>query len=73
MWLNNFGIHSKTPLNTLKLTVFEVIIFHENIELLPSCDSSDIYPSNNYTTEGAIIVRVGTPFTNQIVWVYLNE
>ena len=29
VWLNTFGAHSKSPSNTVKLTVFEVKIFME--------------------------------------------
>ena len=64
MLLTTFGVHSNPPLKTVKLTVFEVIIFNENTELIPSSDSSDLYPGNNYLSEGIMLVRVVIPFRN---------
>ena len=63
-----FGIQSKPLLKTVKPTIFEVIIFHENTELLPPGDSSDLSPGNNDPTNGITLVLVGVPFGNQLGW-----
>ena len=67
MCLTTFGVHYNPPLNTVKITVFEIIMFHENTELLPSADSYEIYPVNNDTTEGITLLLVGITLINQLV------
>ena len=57
----DFVFHYKPPLNTLQLTIFEVLMFHENTELIPPGDSSDLYPGNNESTYGIMRVLVGIP------------
>ena len=39
MCINTFSDDSNPPLNTVQLMVYKVLMFHENIELLPSGDS----------------------------------
>ena len=56
-------------MSTVQLVVFEVLMFHENTNILPSGDSSDLSPGNNKPTEGIIPVLVGIPFINQLLWV----
>ena len=67
IFLTTFCYHYNSPLNTVKLTVYEVITFRENKELLPSRDCYELYPVNNYPTEGITILIVGIPFCNQPV------
>ena len=73
MWLNNFGVHSNTHLNTVKLTVLEVIIFNKNTELLPSGKYSDLSTDNNDTTEVITFIFVGITFRNQPVRVEVDK
>ena len=47
MGINTFSDESNPPLNTVQLMVSKVLIFHENIEVLPSVDCYDLYPGNN--------------------------
>ena len=53
----------------MKLFVFEVHMFHENIELLPSGDSSELSMGNHNITEGIATFLVGISINNQLVWV----
>ena len=69
MLLTTFGVHSNPPFNTVKLTLFKVIIFHENSYVLPSGDSSGLSHRINDPTEGITLVLVGVHFRNQLVWV----
>ena len=41
-----FCVHFNPYLNTLKLLVFEVLMFHESKDLLPTGDSSDLSTGN---------------------------
>ena len=66
MCLNNFFGDYNTLLNAVKLMVSEVLMFHENTELLPSGDSSDIYLGNNETTKRITLVIVGAPVRNKL-------
>ena len=52
MWLTIFGFHSNLNLNTVQLTVSKVIIFHENMELLPPGKSYEVSAINIDITEG---------------------
>ena len=49
--------------------VSEVLMFHENKELLPSVDWYDLYPGNNYPTEHITLVFVGIHARNKPEWV----
>ena len=51
MCLNNFSDDSNSPLKKLKLMVFEVFMFHENTELIPSGESHELSMGDNYPTE----------------------
>ena len=51
MCLNNFSDDYNPPLNTLKLMVFEFLMFHENTELLPSGESHELSTGDNHPTE----------------------
>ena len=56
-------------MNVVQLMVSKVIIFYENTDMLPSGDSYDISPGNNYPTKLIAEVIFGIPIINQIVWV----
>ena len=68
MCLNTFSVESNPPLKTVQLMFFKVLMFHENIELLPSGDSYDLSPVNNGPTEGIMLVLVGMPVSNKLGW-----
>ena len=68
-YLNNFSYESNPLLNAVQLTVSEVLMFHENIELFPSGDFYDISPGNNDPTKRLTIFLVGIPVRNQLGWV----
>ena len=59
MCLNTFCVDSNPTLNTVKLVFFEVPMYHENRDILPSIDSSGLYPDNNDSTEGITVFSVG--------------
>ena len=67
--LTTFVVHYNPPLNTVKITVFKVIEFNENTELIPSGKSYDLYPDNNDPTDGIMLVLVGITLRNQLGWV----
>ena len=71
--LNDFCVESNPSLNTVQLMVFEVLMFHENTELLPYLDSYELYPVDNDPTVGTTHVLVGIPARNQLVWVELDK
>ena len=47
------------PLNAVQTMVFEVLMFHENTELVPSGESNDLSPGNNDPTNLITLVLVG--------------
>ena len=69
MCLNKFSDEYNPLLNEVQLMVSEVLMFHENIELLPSGDSYDISPGNNETTKHIKFYLVGIPTINKLVLV----
>ena len=69
MRLTSFSDDSNWPLNTVKLVVSEVLLFHENTCLIPSGDSYDFSFVNNGTTEHITLLFVGITFRNQLGWV----
>ena len=48
-------------------------MFHENKELIPSGDSSEISPGNNDPAGGITLVLVVIPFINNIGWVEVTK
>ena len=68
MCLGSFYVHYNPHLNTVQPTAFEVLIFHENTEMITPDESSDISPGNNDPTEGIKIVLVEIIFRNKISW-----
>ena len=60
----NFSVDSYPHLNTGKLAVLEVLMLHENKELIPYGDSYDLYLGNNYPTGGIILELVVIPVRN---------
>ena len=70
----SFCVHYNPDLNIFQLRVFEVLVFHENTELLPPGDSYELSPGKYYPTDGTIFFIVGVSIINQLVWVELaNE
>ena len=69
IYLNNLSDDSNPPLNAVQLVVSEVLMFHDNTELLPSGDSYDLSPVNNDPIERITLVLVGIPVINQLGWV----
>ena len=66
-------VDSNPPLNTLQIMVFKVLVFHENTKLLPSSDSYELYPGNNYPSEVITIILVGIPVRKKIDWVKVSK
>ena len=69
MCLTTFSDDYNPPLNTVQLMVSKVLMFNENIELLPSGDCYDLSPGNNDPTKHTTLVLVRTPVRNQLGWV----
>ena len=65
MCLTTLYDESNPSLNSVQLVVSKVLIFHENIELLPSGDFYDFSTGNNDPTEHITLVLVGIPVINQ--------
>ena len=57
---------SNPPLNAVQLMVSKVLMFHENIELIPSSDYRDLSPGNNDSSDCITIVLVVIPGINQL-------
>ena len=68
MCLIYFGVYSNQPLNTVKLTVFKDLRFHENTELIPTGKYYGLSIGNNNPTEGLTLVLVGINIINQLGW-----
>ena len=66
MLLTTFSVDTDQPLKRVPLMVFEVLMPHENTELLPSGDSYDLSPDNNDPTEGITLVSFGIHIRNQL-------
>ena len=49
--------------------VFDVLMFYENTDLLPSGYSHDLFLVNNDTTKLIMPVIVGIVVTNQLGWI----
>ena len=56
-------------MNLVQLMVFGVLMFCENIELLPSSESNDLSTVNIDPTKRIILVLVVIPVINQRLWV----
>ena len=69
MRVTAFSDESSPHLNTLQSMVSEVLMFHENTELLPSGNFYKISPGNNYTTKRITLVLVVITFRTQLYWV----
>ena len=59
MCLSAFYDDYDSPLNVVQLMLSEVLMFHENIELLTSGDSYDIYLGNIDSSERITLFHVG--------------
>ena len=73
MCIRSFYVHYNLPLNAVQLFVFEVLFFHETIELIPPGDSSDLSPGNYDPIEGITIVLIGVSISNKIGWVEVEN
>ena len=71
MCVNTFSEDSNPPLNAVQLMVYEVLMFHENIKLLPSGDSYDLSLGNIDPAERITPVLVSVTVINQLGWVEL--
>ena len=60
--------HYKIPMNTVQLIVFKVLMFYENIGLLPSVDSSEISTGNDDPNEGTTLLLVSIYISNKLVY-----
>ena len=69
MCINSFSDDSNPPLNAVQLMVSEVLMFHENIELLTSDHSYDLSLGNIEPVKCITLVLVGVPVINHIGWV----
>ena len=68
MCLATFCVESNPALNTVKLMVFKFLMLHEITELPLSVDYYEIFPGNNFPTNGITIFLVGMPSRNQLLW-----
>ena len=68
MCLTTFCVKPKLHLKKLQLMVFQIIMLHENTDILPFVYSYDLYPGNNYPTEVIMIVLVGIHAINKLGW-----
>ena len=69
MRLTTVSNESNPTLNTLQLMVPKVLMFHKNIELLPSSDFYDLSPDNTEPIDYFALVLVGATPSNQLGWV----
>ena len=69
MCINTFSGDFNTPLNLFQIMVFDVLMFYENTDLLPSGYSHDLFLVNNDTTKLIMPVIVGIVVTNQLGWI----
>ena len=65
MCLTTFSDEYNPPMNAVQLMVSKVLMFHENIKLLPSGDCYELSQCNNDPTEHIMLVLVGLPVRNQ--------
>ena len=65
MCLITFYDESNPFINAVKLMVSRVLMFHENVEIIPSVDYYDLYPCNYDPTEHITLLLVGIPVINQ--------
>ena len=73
MCLNNFSDEYNTLMKTVKLIIFEALMFHENTELLPSGESYDLSPGNIELTERITLFLVAIPVINNPFWVEVSK
>ena len=67
-YLTSFYDNYKPPLNEVHIMLSKALMFHKNIELLPSGDCYDLSLNNNYPTEHTTLVLVCRPVINQLEW-----
>ena len=65
MCLNNLSDDFNLHLNTVQLMVSEFLMFHENTELLPSCDYHDLSLGDIDPVQCIITILVVIPVINQ--------
>ena len=59
MLLTTLGVHNNQPFITVKLILLKVIMFHQNKELLPPGDYSDLSLGNKDPTKGINLSLLG--------------
>ena len=65
MCLTTFYDEYNPSLKSVQLMVSKVLMFHKNIDLLPSGDFYDLYPGNNDPTKHITLFLVEVPVRNQ--------
>ena len=65
MYLTTLSYEYNPPLNSVQLMVSKVLIFHENIELIPFGDWYDLSTGNNHPTKHITLILVGISVINQ--------
>ena len=68
-----FSDNYNPPLKSVQLVVFEVLMSHENTEILPYVDYNDLSPGNNDPIEDIMIFLVVIPIINQLGLVELAK
>ena len=73
MCLTILSDESNPPMNAVQLIVSKVLMFHENTELLSSCDCYELSLGDNYPTDNITLVLVGISVRNQPYWVEVEK
>ena len=69
----NFYDDLNPPLNTVQLMVSKLLMFHENIELLPLADCYELSTGNNESTKHITLVLVRISIINKLEWVLVAK
>ena len=57
----------------VRLVVSEVLMLHENTEILPSRKSHDLSKGNNDPIKRITLMLVGIAFSNQLGWLEVEK
>ena len=71
--LRKFAVHPNPTLSIVQLTILSVLMFNENTDMIPSDDSSRLFPGNNYPTEVSTLILVRINFRNKLVLAELEK
>ena len=73
MCIRSFCVHYNPQFDTFQIFVFEVLIFIENMDMIPPGEYYDLSLGNYHPTEGITLVLVGIYLRKKLIWMKLEN